>query len=293
MLLKLESLQVTNSFKVRGALNAVLALVGERPATGLEPAAGGVPWLVTASAGNHGRALAYAAEQLGLKVTIFTRRTAPMSKLGPIRRHGADLRAEAEDYDETERLAKDLAAREGAAFVSAYNHPDIIAGAGTVALEILEDCPEVGQIVVPLGGGGLLAGTAVVVKSFNRQLAVVGAEAKASPAFHTSLAEGRIVEVDVKPSLADGLVGNMDPDNIAFGMVRELVDELVQVTESQFAAAVRALVAEEHLVAEAAGAAGVAAILAGHVRGRRGPTVVIVSGANIDSNQLASLLTDS
>ena len=282
--LKLESLQVTNSFKARGALNAVLALV-ERLAPGEAP-----PKVVSASAGNHGRALAWAASSLDLPVVIFTPKDAPATKVEAIRRHGADLRAEADDYEGAESLAKDYALRTGALYLSPYSHPDLLAAVGAVGLEILEDLPEAARVVVPVGGGGLIAGIALAVKAVHPGIQVVGVEVEASHPFTASLAAGRIVEVDVGPTLADGLAGNMDPDNIAFPIVRRLVDRIVLASEAQLIEALRGLVRHEHLIAEGAGAAGVAAALAGTLGPVPGPTAVVVSGSNIDTARLVSVL---
>jgi threonine dehydratase len=276
--LKLESLQITSSFKLRGAFNAALALV-----EGLRPGES-APTLVTASAGNHGRALAYAAEQLGLRTVVFTPRDA-------IVRHHADLRPEAETYEESERRAKQFASATGAQYISPYSHPDILAGAGTVGLEIVEDLPDVDLVVVPVGGGGLVAAVAAVIKAASPKIEVAGVEAEASHPFADSLRAGRIVEVSVGPSIADGLVGNMDPETITFSMVQRLVDRMAQVSEEQMVAAIRGLVAHEHLVAEGAGAAAVGAVLGGRLdlRGRR--AAIVVSGSNIDADRLAALLS--
>lgn len=281
--LKLESLQVTHSFKARGALNALLALL-ERVAPGTRP-----PVVVSASAGNHGRGLAWAAEQLGVRVVIFTPRNAPAAKLDAIRRHGADLRAEAANYEETETLAKAFAAETGAVFISPYSHPDLIAATGGIALEILEDAPDVDQLIVPVGGGGLVAGVAAAAKAAKAEIEIVGVEVEASHAFSASLAAGRIVEVEVGPTLADGLAGNMDPDNLAFPIVRALVDRIVLVDEGMLREALRGLVRHEHLIAEGAGAAGVAAVVGGRVVPRH-HAAVIVSGANIDVEKLVGAI---
>lgn len=283
VLLKLESLQVTHSFKARGALNALLALA-ERLGDGAS-----LPPIVTASAGNHGRALAWAAEQVGATLVVFTPKNAPAAKLNAIRRHRAELRAEAANYEESERLAKSFASETGALFVSAYSHPDLLTAIGSIGLEILEDCPEVERIVVPVGGGGLIAGIAAAAKAVAPQIEIIGVEVEASHAFSSSLAAGRIVEVEVGPTLADGLAGNMDPDNIAFPIVQALVDGVEVIPEETLREAIRGLVRHEHLVAEGAGAVGVAAILASRVgRGRR--TAVIISGANIDTEKLVEVL---
>lgn len=281
--LKLESLQVTHSFKSRGALNAILALLERQPA-GRPP-----PTIVTASAGNHGRGLAWAAEQLGVPTIVFTPRNAPRTKLDAIRRHGADLRAQADTYEDSERQAKAFAASGGGVFVSAYSHPDVMAAIGTIALEILEDRPSVDQVIVPVGGGGLAGGIAAAAKAVKPAIEIVGVEAEASHAFADSLAAGRIVEVQVGPTIADGLAGNMDPDNLAFPLVQSLVDRMSLASEEGLHEAIRGLLREEHLVTEGAGAAGIAALLAGRVR-PRGQSVVVISGANIDLDRLLEIL---
>jgi threonine dehydratase len=282
--LKLESLQVTGSFKARGAVNALLALRKRAPACG-EP-----PLLVTASAGNHGRALAWAAERLGLRVVVFTPRGAPRAKLDAIRRHGADLRAEADTYDDAEHLAKEYAAAQGLVYLSPYSHPDLIAAIGTIATEVFEDFPDVDTFIVPVGGGGLISGIAIAAREVAPGVRIVGVEAEASHPFATSVREGRITEVAVGPTIADGLAGNMDPETITFDIVREHVDELVQVSERDLVDGLRGLVAHEHLIAEGAGVAAVAAVLAGRValKGRR--AAVVVSGSNIDVETLTRLL---
>jgi threonine dehydratase len=284
--LKLESLQVTGSFKARGALNAVLALV-ERHQAGAS-----LPRLVTASAGNHGRALAWATSRAGMRPVVFTPRTAPEAKLDAIRRLGADLRAVAETYEDSERLAKQHAAETGAQYLSPYSHPDLLSAIGTIALEVIEDLPQVDRIVVPVGGGGLIAGIAIAARELRPEVEVVGVEVEASHPFAASFAAGRIVEVQVGPTIADGLAGNMDPDNIAFPVVQALVRKMVIVGEGELRAAVRGLVRHEHLVTEGAGATGVAAVVAGVIGPPSGTTAVIVSGANINLDLLAQILQE-
>jgi threonine dehydratase len=283
--LKLESMQVTNSFKARGAVNVAVA--------GLERGGGESDrsrLLVTASAGNHGRALAYAAERLGLRLVVFTPQDAPRAKLDPIAGHGADLRAVARSYEDAERLAKEFAAAERVTYISPYSHPDVIAGAATVAMEIIEDRPEVEAIVVPVGGGGLVSGVALVAKAVSDRVEVIGAEAEASPAFSRSLAAGRPIEVEVKPTIADGLAGNMDPETITFDYVKQLVDRIVLVPEKDIEGAVRDLATFEHLIAEGAGAAAVGAV-SGGLKLKAGHVAVIVSGSNIDAGKLAAILS--
>ena len=277
--LKLESLQVTRSFKVRGALNALSRLAGRQPA----------PTVVTASAGNHGRAVAWAAERLGLSAVVFTPRSAPQAKLGPIRAHGADLRPIADDYEGAERLAMDWAAQTGAAFVSPYSHADVIAGGGTVALEIVNAWPEVDAVIVPVGGGGLISGIARLAKTGGRPVTVIGVEAEASSAFSAARKAGRIVTIQPQPTLADGLGGNVEPETLTWPYLRDLVDDVVTVSEPELAAGLRGLVGEEHLIAEGAGIAAVAAVATGRARGTK--VVAVVSGANIDTPTLVRVLS--
>jgi len=280
--LKLESLQVSSSFKSRGAFNAVIARLERAGATRLR--------LVTASAGNHGRALAAAAQTFGLTVTVFTPADAPQVKLAAIRRHGADLRPDARDYDEAERQAKAFAQESGADFISPYNDADVIAGAATVALEILEDAPDTRALVVPIGGGGLISGVAATAKAIDPAIDVTGVEVEASCAFQTSLRAGRLVPIVPGPTLADWLGGNPDPQTMTFAFVQRFVDRIVTVSEPALASAVACLVEYEHIVAEGAGAAAAAAIAAKKIElaGRR--AVAIVSGGNIDRARLVSVI---
>jgi threonine dehydratase len=273
--LKLENVQRTGSFKIRGAFNALARM--ER---GSE--------VVTASAGNHGRAIALAAETLGLRATVFAPADAPKAKLAAIERHGATLRCVA-TYDEAERKGRDLARESGRPFVSPYNHPDVVAGAGTIAVEIFDVAPDTATFVVPVGGGGLIAGIAIAAKAIAPGVRIIGVEADASTAFTTSLRNGRITAIEPKTTLADGLAGNLEPGSITFEIVQRLVDQVVTVSEGELAAAMRGLAGEEHLIAEGAGAAAVAAIAAGKVR-PEGKTVAIVSGANIDLDRLIGVL---
>ena len=276
--LKLETLQPTFSYKIRGALNAVLRLA---------EGTGAVPPLVTASAGNHGRALAHAARATGLRLTVYVPETAPRIKLDAIRQTGAELRP-CRDYDEAERRAKEHGATGDALFISPYSHPDVIAGAGTIALEIINERADIDTFMVPIGGGGLISGVGIAAETIGAM--VVGVEVEASNPFTRSLAAGRIVEIDAGPTLADGLAGNMDPETITFDLVRRYVRRIVVVSEDELRAAVGAIVREERLVAEGAAATGVAAVVSGDVdlRGRR--VAVILSGANIDPEKLRALL---
>jgi threonine dehydratase len=279
--LKLESVQATGSFKLRGAANAIALIAAERPR---------VRRIMTASAGNHGRGVAFAARRAGLGARVYVPASAPAVKRSAMVRLGAEV-VETASYDEAEARARAEGAREDTAFVSAYSHHDIIAGAGTIALEMFEDVPGLEVLITPLGGGGLLSGTAIVARSRAPSALVIGAEAEASPVFTTSLAAGRVTAVNVERTLADGLAGNMEPDSQTFDIVRRLADRVVLVSEPFFERAMRELIQREQLVAEGAGAAGVAAILQGavDVKGRR--VGVVLSGRNVDADVIARVLS--
>jgi threonine dehydratase len=279
--LKLETLQPTFSYKIRGALNAALRLAEEHGAN--------APPLVTASAGNHGRALAHAARATGLRLTVYVPAGAPHTKLNAIRNTGAEVKT-CRDYDEAELRAKEHGATTGALFVSPYADADVIAGAGTVGLEILEERPDVDLIVVPVGGGGLISGVSTVAKGISDRTSVVGVEAAASCAFTRSLAAGRIVPIDVGPTLADGLAGNLDRETVTFDIVRRLVSGMVVVSEADIRAAIRGVLLEERLVAEGAAAAAVGAVLSKQIPGHGRRMAIVLSGGNIDPETLKSVL---
>ncbi|MDP2389665.1 MAG: threonine/serine dehydratase [Acidobacteriota bacterium] len=275
VLLKLESLNLTSSFKIRGALNAALRLLETGDA-------GAAPQLVTASAGNHGRALALAAERLGLACIVFTPASAPEAKKNAIRRHGAVLHGECDDYDAAEKQAREYAAAEGGVYISPYNHPDVIAGAGTIGLEIVETMPAFDVIVIPLGGGGLASGVGLAIKAAAAHVTVVGVEVEASSPFTLSLEAGRITEITPRQSLADGLTGNLEPGSITFPLVKQVVDYVVTVSEDDLGRAMKGLATEERLIVEGAGVAATAAIMAGKASAPGQRVIAMVTGGNVD-----------
>jgi threonine dehydratase len=282
--LKLESTQLTNSFKIRGAFNAALRVLEHA-----HERRGAAPQVVTASAGNHGRAMALASERFGLKTVVFTPANAPETKKRAIRQHGAELR-ETRDYDEAERAAREFATAEGALYISPYNHEDVIAGAGTIALEVLAVLPRFDVLIVPVGGGGLASGLGVAIKAAASKVRIVGVETGASTPFAAGRRTGRIETIEPKDSLADGLTGNLEPGSITFELVQQFVDELATVNEDEIADAIRALAGEEHVIAEGAGAVATAAVMAKRVVKGNQTAVVLVSGANIDLEKLARII---
>jgi threonine dehydratase len=272
--LKIESLNLSNSFKIRGALNAALKL-----SEGIDS---DTPTIVAASAGNHGRALALAAEELGIPCVIFTPASAPEAKQAAIRRHGAVLHSDGEDYDAAERQAKQFAVAEGGIYISPYNNADVIAGAGTIGLEIVESMPDFDVVVVPLGGGGLASGVGLAVKATAPRATIVGVEVEASSPFTLSLEAGRITEITPRASLADGLTGNLEAGSITFPLVKQVVDYVVTVSEEDLTRAMKGLATEERLIVEGAGAAAVAAIMAGKASAPGQRVIAMVTGGNVD-----------
>jgi len=233
--------------------------------------------------------MAEAAHALGLPLVVFIAADAPKAKVDAIRASGAELRP-CRDYDDAERQAKAFAAARGDLFISPYSHPDVIAGAGTVALELAEDVPALDAVIVPVGGGGLVSGIAIGMAALSPPTRVIGVEVAASTPFRAGLAAGRIVTIDVGPSIADGLTGNLDPDTMTFDLVRQFVHEMVVVEERDVRDALSGVVSSEHLICEGAAAAGVAAIASGRIdlRGKR--AALILTGANIDREKLESVL---
>lgn len=276
--LKLETLQPTHSYKIRGATNAILRLLEAN-----EPP---YPALVTASAGNHGRAMAHAAAAAGLTLTVYVPEHAPRAKVDAMRELGADLRL-CRDYDEAEQRAKEHGASGAGVYISPYAAEDVIAGAGTVGLEILEQDRSIDTIVASIGGGGLISGIAIAVEG---RAQVCGVEVEASTPFTSSLRAGRLVQIEVGDSLADGLTGNLDPDSPTYELVKQHVRRIAVVSEAELRDAVRGTFQHERLVIEGATAAAIAAVLTGKldVKGHR--VAIVLSGANIDTSKLLQIL---
>ncbi len=277
MFLKLETLQPTNSYKIRGATNAVLKLASSTSGVSAS--------IVTASAGNHGRAMAHAAAAAGLHLTVYAPQNAPKTKLTAIREAGAELRL-CSDYDEAERRAKEHGARGAGVYISPYAHPDVIAGAGTVALEILAQLPEVETIVASIGGGGLISGIAIATAG---RAEAAGVEVEASTPFTSGLKAGRIVEIEVGETLADGLSGNLDPDTPTFAIVRDHVRRIAVVSEGDLREAMRGVAYHEKLIIEGATAAAVAAVVSGKLDVQGKKVVIVLSGANVDLDRWAAI----
>ncbi|POX49991.1 threonine ammonia-lyase [Streptomyces sp. Ru72] len=276
--LKCENLQRTGSFKLRGAYVRIAGLLPEERAAGV----------VAASAGNHAQGVALASALLGVRSTVFMPKGAPLPKISATREYGADVRLHGQVVDETLAAAQEYAAQTGAVFIHPFDHPDIIAGQGTVGLEILEQCPDVRTIVVGTGGGGLIAGIATVVKALRPDVRVVGVQAEGAAAYPPSLTAGRPVSVESTATMADGIrVGR--PGDVPFRIVRDLVDEVRTVSEDALSAAVLLCMERAKLVVEPAGASPVAALLS-DPGAFEGPVVAVLSGGNVDPVLLQRIL---
>ncbi|SRR5213593_886070 len=272
LFLKLENLQYTHAFKIRGAFARILELV----------AAGNKRTVLTVSAGNHGQAIAYAASIFKMPCLVVVPANAPRTKIEAIRRNGAEFRLAGTSYDDAEAWTLQLAKRTNDyVFVSPYNDRSVILGQGTLGLEILEQLPGVSAIVVPIGGGGLAAGVAAVVKQLSPRVRVVGVQAEVSAAIYHSLQAGRMITVADRPSIADGIAGNLDLQTMTFPIIQKYVDDVVLVSEDDIKTAVHSLLNREKLVVEGAAAAAFAAVTAGKIRSD-GPIVAIMTGGNID-----------
>jgi threonine dehydratase len=268
--LKCENVQRAGSFKIRGAYVRIARLTAEERARGV----------VAASAGNHAQGVALAAQRLGATATVFMPRGAPLPKVAATKGYGADVELTGATVDEALVAAKDFAERTGAIFIHPFDHRDVIAGQGTVALEILDQCPEVRTVVTGVGGGGLVSGIAVALKAIKPDSRVVGVQAAGAAAFPPSLRAGKPVRLPSHSTIADGIAVGC-PGEVTYTHVSKLVDDVVTVTDEDISRALLMLLERGKLVVEPAGAVGVAALLAGAVQPEP-PVVAVLSGGNID-----------
>jgi threonine dehydratase len=274
--LKLENEQRTGSFKLRGAINVIASLSDEAKRAGV----------VASSAGNHGLGVAYAAKQFGVRAQIFIPANAPKVKRDGIRALGAVVNDEQPNYDAALAAARRFEREHGNTFVHPCLGDGLLAGQGTVALEVMREAPDVATYVVNVGGGGLLGGSAGYLRARAPQVKIVGAQSENTAAMSRSWKAGRVVEIDDLPTLADGLAGQVDEPALAIG--RAALDDTVVVSEDELGRAMLWLLDEHGLKIEGSGAAGVAGILSGKLR-PSGKTVVVVTGGNVDDERLARL----
>ncbi|MBR4474408.1 MAG: threonine ammonia-lyase [Oscillospiraceae bacterium] len=277
--IKSENLQKTGSFKIRGAYNKIRMLSPEEASHGV----------IACSAGNHAQGVALSATRLGIHSVICMPEGAPILKVEATRGYGAEVVLVPGIYDDAAREAQRLAKEEGYTFAHPFNDPYVIAGQGTIGLEILEQVPEVEQIIVPIGGGGLASGVAVAVKSMRPNVKVIGVQASTVPSMFVSIRSGEITTVKDGATIADG-IHVLTPGDLTFKLIQENLDDIVTVSEDEIAAAIVALLEGPKTVAEGAGATSVAAYLFGKVDTSL-KTVALVSGGNVDITTLSRIIT--
>jgi threonine dehydratase len=269
VLLKLECLQVTGSFKLRGAMSKLSRLTADQRARGV----------LTVSAGNHGAAVAHCAEALGVDATIVVPESASRAKVEAIRRYPVTLIERGASYDDAERAARAMEFESGAVFVSPYNDEDVIAGQGTIAIEMLEVSPDLEAILVPVGGGGLIAGVAIAARAIKPSIKIYGVEPEASPTMTASLQAGKVIQIEEEETIADGLAGNVEPESITFPIIQALVDGIILVGEKAIRNSIARVAREDHFMIEGSGAAAVAALSDPVIQSQR--VAAIITGRNI------------
>lgn len=280
--LKLENLQLTGSFKVRGAFNKTLSLSPTRRARGI----------VAASTGNHALAVAHVLRHLGLSGTVFVPSTVARGKLARLRRAGLKIELAGPDSADAEVTARAFSQRHGLAYVSPYNDLDVIAGQGTLGVELSRQCAHIDDVFIAVGGGGLVSGVAAHLKQVHPAVRIVGCQPCNSRVMMESVRAGRILDMQSEPTLSDGTAGGLEPDCITFALCQNLVDEFVSVTEEEIHRSLRLVIDEHHQLVEGAAAVAVAALLhrSASVRGRT--VAVVLCGGNIGFERLVSARTD-
>ncbi len=281
--IKPESMQRVRSFKIRGALNKIYSLSEAERARGV----------IAPSAGNHAQGVAFAATSLNIKSTIVMPKTAPHSKIASTIFYGGKVvLADGNTFDEAFDLAKKMSVEEGLTLVHAFDDPKVIAGQGTIGVEIIQELPNVDVVFVPIGGGGLISGIAIAIKSINPNVKIIGVEAENCPSMKESLKANKIIKIESKPTLADGIAVK-EPSKLTLSIVKKLVDEIVTVSEREIEAAMAFLIEECKLVSEGAGATATAAIIANKFDIKNKRVVSLLTGGNIDTNMLIEAVEDA
>ena len=279
--LKLENYQVTGSFKIRGALNKIIKNLNRAKKRGV----------ITASTGNHGLAVAYASKIFNVKSKIIVATNVSKVKLNKIKQYGSEIVFHGKDYDEAEEYAKKLAEQESLIYISPYNDLDIIEANATIALETFTDNPDIDTFIVPIGGGGLISGIAFLSKKVSKDIGVIGVQSENSPAMYESIKKGKIVKVPLKPSLADGLHGNVEENSITFDFVQKYVDEIILVSEEDIRQAIKFSLEKLGILIEGSAAVTIASILNKKWKSSGKNVCLIISGGNIDIQYVKEVLS--
>jgi threonine dehydratase len=278
--LKLETSQITGSFKLRGAVNKYLSLnANERRED-----------VITASSGNHAAAFAHVLQRFGGTGVIYLPANASQAKVQALRLAGVQLKQYGDDCIKSETLARETAARTGQVFISPYNDLKIIGGQGTIGIELLRQLEKVDCVLVPVGGGGLISGIAGYFKAADKNIEIFGCQPENSPVMHASIQAGRILEMESKPSIADGTAGGIDPDTITFDICRKFVDDFILISEDEIKAAIRFMIDQHQLLVEGAAALSVAAFIKEKQLFTGKNVVLIISGKKISLEQLKAIL---
>lgn len=277
--LKLENLQKTGSFKLRGALNKIANLTEEEKNRGV----------IASSAGNHAQGVALGATAQGIKATIVMPATAPLAKISATRNYGAEVILHGSVYDDAYAKACEIQKETGATFLHPFDDKYVIAGQGTIGLEILEDIPDIDVVIVPIGGGGILAGISKAIKSIKPDVRIIGVEAENAASMKEAIRKNEVCEIQSKPTIADGIAVRK-AGSLTFDIIRENVDEIVTVTEDEIAEGILFMMEKSKVVAEGAGATPMAAILAGKIDVKGKKVCTVISGGNIDINLVERIL---
>jgi threonine dehydratase len=279
---KLESEQITGSFKLRGAMNKLLSLSPAERKKGV----------ATASSGNHGLAVSYGLSRLNIKGRVYLPKNASSAKIELLGYYNAPVEFYGADCVETETFARKQAEKKGLLFISPYNDPEIIGGQGTVGLEISKHLPEVDEVLVPVGGGGLISGIAGYLKSRNKKIKVFGCLPEASPVMYESIKAGKIIEMESKETLSDGTAGGIEQGAITFNLCKKYVDDYFLLTEEEIKEAIYLVLSKHHKVIEGSGALPVAALLKNKKRFKNKNVVLVISGSNISIEKLKEIIAD-
>jgi len=278
--LKCENFQLTGSFKLRGAVNKILSLNDEEKARGL----------MTASSGNHGAAFSWALKRFGLKGTIVLPETTPSTKIDSLLLYGADIIKHGDDCIKAERFGRETAEKWGRTYIPPYNDPQIIGGQGTVGLELIRQVPDVDCVLVPVGGGGLIAGIAGYLKSENPDIEIIGCQPENSAVMYESVKAGQILDLESKPTISDGSAGGIEQDTITFPICQELVDDFILLKEEEIVSALRLILAKHHMLVEGAAVLSVAAFIKRKNRFQGKNTILLLSGSKISPETLKEIL---